>query len=586
MEHLIDILWWALAAGGALLGNFGGGGGGAKEPKLDTAASQKITRADYALKREFIPKLTATAGRADREEYQKNLMFAIGQLNDDRISNRINRAMPEVKATRNAVFRELDSANDPSAEYRRVQEAMRRGVGPQQIGQRSVTAAQGQAAQMDQVRNVRARTIGASTMDDFGAARSRNIQAGQVGSGTLGNTLMRRAQSMARSDGRLSAEAERDAIQATRQGMAARGLATGSAALGAELLNRDRYSRSRMQEDLEFAQGVQSQDLQRQFNNVGSRLTAAQSNQGAAMQAELANLQTRYNAAVQEGNWQQAAAIQNAENSLRSDLANQQTRFSTGQFNAANQQAMNMTNMQSQNQSNQFNATLGSNIDQFNAAQLTDAARYNVGLLGSASQMADVERSRQLGLRQDAYNFALGSNPNMVALGLGSGYANMTGPAIGLMGGQNVQPLYSGGQFSGQGGGGFNMMGAGAGALSGAATGAMLGSVVPGIGTAAGAIGGGLIGGLGGGLSDKREKTDIKPLGTLTNVLKIPAYEYRYKGEKKKRKGVMAQDVQKVLPEAVTEVDYQGKRRLAIKPGVIGAALAEELTNQTKAVAA
>jgi hypothetical protein len=97
---------------------------------------------------------------------------------------------------------------------------------------------------------------------------------------------------------------------------------------------------------------------------------------------------------------------------------------------------------------------------------------------------------------------------------------------------------------------------------------------------------GGLGGAAGGGLSDEREKTDIKPLGTLTSVLKIPAYEYRYKGEKKKRKGVMAQDVQKVLPEAVTEVDYQGKRRLAIKPGVIGAALAEELTNQTKAVAA
>lgn len=99
----------------------------------------------------------------------------------------------------------------------------------------------------------------------------------------------------------------------------------------------------------------------------------------------------------------------------------------------------------------------------------------------------------------------------------------------------------------------------------------------------------GMIGGLGGGLlqgggmaafalSDKREKTDIKPLGTLSNVLKIPAYEYRYKGDNKKRHGVMAQDVKKVLPEAVAEVDYKGKKRLAIRPGVIGAALAQELT--------
>ena len=39
----------------------------------------------------------------------------------------------------------------------------------------------------------------------------------------------------------------------------------------------------------------------------------------------------------------------------------------------------------------------------------------------------------------------------------------------------------------------------------------------------------------------------------------------------------MAQDVKKVLPEAVAEVEYKGKKRLAIKPAVIGAALAEEL---------
>ena len=86
--------------------------------------------------------------------------------------------------------------------------------------------------------------------------------------------------------------------------------------------------------------------------------------------------------------------------------------------------------------------------------------------------------------------------------------------------------------------------------------------------------------------SDKRIKTDIKPLGKVTSLLDLPAYEYRYKGEKKKRKGVMAQDVQKVLPEAVAEVDYKGKKRLAIKPDVIGAALAQELTEQSKAVAA
>jgi hypothetical protein len=77
--------------------------------------------------------------------------------------------------------------------------------------------------------------------------------------------------------------------------------------------------------------------------------------------------------------------------------------------------------------------------------------------------------------------------------------------------------------------------------------------------------------------SDKRMKKDIKPLGKAGSVLGLTAYEYSYKGEDKKHKGFMAQDVQKVLPEAVTEVEYKGKKRLAIKPAVIGAALAEEL---------
>jgi hypothetical protein len=96
----------------------------------------------------------------------------------------------------------------------------------------------------------------------------------------------------------------------------------------------------------------------------------------------------------------------------------------------------------------------------------------------------------------------------------------------------------------------------------------------------------GMIGGIGSGLlqgagmfalSDKREKKDIKPLGKAGSVLGLTAYEFSYKGDDKKHKGFMAQDVKKVLPEAVAEVDYKGKKRLAIKPAVIGAALAEEL---------
>jgi hypothetical protein len=79
-------------------------------------------------------------------------------------------------------------------------------------------------------------------------------------------------------------------------------------------------------------------------------------------------------------------------------------------------------------------------------------------------------------------------------------------------------------------------------------------------------------------LSDRREKTDVKPLGQAAGVLGLKVYEYRYKGDDEKRKGFMAQDVARVLPEAVAEVEYQGKKRLAIKPQIIGQALARELT--------
>ena len=113
------------------------------------------------------------------------------------------------------------------------------------------------------------------------------------------------------------------------------------------------------------------------------------------------------------------------------------------------------------------------------------------------------------------------------------------------------------------------------GAMNRAATMGMLGSAIQG-----GIQAGGMIGAAQFApamFSDKRMKKDIKPLGKAGSVLGLTAYEYKYKGDDKKRVGFMAQDVKRVLPEAVTEVEYKGTKRLAIKPAVIGAALAEEL---------
>lgn len=53
--------------------------------------------------------------------------------------------------------------------------------------------------------------------------------------------------------------------------------------------------------------------------------------------------------------------------------------------------------------------------------------------------------------------------------------------------------------------------------------------------------------------SDRRLKTDIKKVGKTDSGLSV--YTYKYKGDDKTHMGVMAQEVEEVFPEAVTEVD-------------------------------
>lgn len=52
--------------------------------------------------------------------------------------------------------------------------------------------------------------------------------------------------------------------------------------------------------------------------------------------------------------------------------------------------------------------------------------------------------------------------------------------------------------------------------------------------------------------SDVRAKKDIQPIGLLYNGL--PFYKFRYRGSDKLETGVMAQDVEKVMPDAVFDI--------------------------------
>lgn len=65
-------------------------------------------------------------------------------------------------------------------------------------------------------------------------------------------------------------------------------------------------------------------------------------------------------------------------------------------------------------------------------------------------------------------------------------------------------------------------------------------------------LGSSLIGGMFG-MSDRRTKTDIERIGTLPNGL--PFYAFRYKGDDALRVGLMADEVKRVRPDAVVNIE-------------------------------
>jgi hypothetical protein len=109
-------------------------------------------------------------------------------------------------------------------------------------------------------------------------ADMERMQAQETGQSAIGGRLMDEAMRKMDQGGQLSPEAQREAVQSARQGFASRGMATGNAALGAELLNRDRFSRQREFENLGFAQGVEANDLARRTQNTLLRQQAGMQN--------------------------------------------------------------------------------------------------------------------------------------------------------------------------------------------------------------------------------------------------------------------------------------------------------------------
>jgi hypothetical protein len=113
----------------------------------------------------------------------------------------------------------------------------------------------------------------AGRLDNDYLARTRGVIGEELQAASAPNAIEARLQQDAEAElalGRsLSPEQTREATQSARAAMAARGMATSNAGIGAELLNRDAYATARQDQRRAFASGVNQMDLARRQRRIG-----------------------------------------------------------------------------------------------------------------------------------------------------------------------------------------------------------------------------------------------------------------------------------------------------------------------------
>ena len=113
----------------------------------------------------------------------------------------------------------------------------------------------------------------AGKLDNEYLARTRGVVGEELTAASAPNAIEARLQQDAEQElalGRsLSPEQQRQATQSARAAFAARGMATGNAAAGAEILNRDAFATARQDQRRGFAAGVNQMDLARRQRRVG-----------------------------------------------------------------------------------------------------------------------------------------------------------------------------------------------------------------------------------------------------------------------------------------------------------------------------
>jgi hypothetical protein len=417
------------------------------------------------------------------------------------IQDMVNAKFPENKQTLEKASPYLDKMGQLGAAGERLMDTLNRGYQANSLGGRDVAAAlSGQGMVIGGPSRYTPDQVNA-----INAARVADVRAQDVGAGALGGTLLGRAQTMAESAGQLNEQASRDAVQAARQGFAARGLATGNAALGAELLNRDRYSRKRMFDDLGFARQIQTDNVDRQIRNAANILTGDMANQSTAANLSIAD--------------QRAAMDTQRYNQTANQQANVDFQTEEGRRLASNQADLTTRNTYDAGQLNNV-ATSNANRE-LEGLRLDEEARrlgnqQNVGMLGDAFKTQNAVNTAGLGAEIQRGGLASAANANNMVMGwfgagqpVGSQSISTAGSIVNTAAtndlmkqdiNNNMSAWYNAANnmnYGGYGGqsGGSPWAGAASGAISGATAGSAFGPY--------GAAGGAIIGGVGGYLTGK-----------------------------------------------------------------------------------
>lgn len=415
--------------------------------------------------------------------------------------------------------------------------------------------------------------IGTGYMNQIGGLGSMLARQAQRGFAASGPTeieaeLYRQGQQDLALGRSLSPEQMRDATQAARQGMAARGMATGSAGMAAELLNRDRYASQREAQRRSFAADanqLREQNVMARRQAAGNMATAGAGLLDSAGRLGLSSRELASNIYDASGRMRMAGT------QLGGQLMAQAGDMRTGARDAAGRL------LDAGGRLRLAGTTTAGDLRNMGAGVTLQGQQLGAGIIGQAS-----------GLRQQGAGMMADLDPTQRAIEQGAQigrFAQQTGLSqIGQNAGR-LQDLYgNAASFN------VNMQGDALNNWMNNFTALRTGQQAAAATTRAANISAAAtrdannrpwwevgLNTIGSIFSDKRMKADIKPVGKAGNVLGLTTYEYKYKGDDKKRVGFMAQDVKKVLPEAVEEVSVNGKKRLKIKPMVIGQALAEEL---------